>query len=57
MKVTKADLIKAIEHMPDNAEIYFDTRRNGLDVKSISTSEYKNVVWIALDYADDEDDE
>jgi len=57
MKMTKADLIKEIEHMPDDAEVYFDTRRNELDLKSIRSNDHKNVIWFEFDYAPDDDDE
>ena len=49
MKMTKANLIKAIEHMPDDAEVYFDTRRNELDLKSIRSNDHKNLIWFEFD--------
>lgn len=54
--MTKADLIKALADMPDDADVFFDTRRNGLKVKSIDTNKHKNFISFNMDYDDDDDD-
>lgn len=55
--MTKAELIKAIADMPDDANIYFNTRRNGLEVESIYVNKDKNFISFDMDYEDDDDDE
>lgn len=55
-RMTKADLIKAIADMPDDATIDLSTRRNGIIITSINVNKHKNFISIELDYSDDDDD-
>jgi hypothetical protein len=49
-KMTKADLIKALADVADDATIYFETRDNGFNVKKIRHCNTQKCLWIDLDY-------
>lgn len=52
--MTKAELIKALADMPDDAIISINSRRYSFNIKLISISPSKQWIWIDLD--DDNDD-
>lgn len=53
--MTKADLIKLLAKMDDDAIILLSTKHNDLKIKAITDSKIKKCIWIDLDY--DNDDE
>lgn len=54
--MTKADLIKLLADMDDDAIILLSTKHDSFKIKSISDSKSKKCVWIDLDYDNDDDD-
>lgn len=53
--MTKADLIKLLAKMDDDAIILLSTKHNDFKIKAITDSKIKKCIWIDLDY--DNDDE
>lgn len=49
--MTKADLIKALADMPDDAKIAIDTKYNILDIESIELSHRKKWIFINLNHS------
>lgn len=54
--MTKADLIKLLAKMDDDAIILLSTKHNDLKIKAITDSKIKKCIWIDLDYDNDDDD-
>lgn len=54
--MTKAELIKLLDGMNDDAEILLSTKHNDLKIKAVSDSKVKKFIWIDLVYDDDDDD-
>lgn len=55
--MTKADLIKMLDGMNDDAEILLSTKHNDLKIKAVSDSKVKKFIWIDLVYDDSDDDD
>ena len=55
--MTKADLIKMLAHMDDDAVVLLSTKHNDFKIKAITDSKVKKCIWIDLDYNDDDDDD
>ena len=53
--MTKADLLKLLADMPDDATIHISTKHNDFKVKNINSSDAKKCIWIDLDYDNDDD--
>ena len=53
--MTKADLIKLLADMDDDAIILLSTKHDSFKIKSINDSKVKKFIWVDLDY--DNDDE
>lgn len=54
--MTKADLIKALADMPDDATISIMTKHDSFKVKSIDLSSTSKWIWIDVDYDNGDDD-
>lgn len=53
--MTKAELIKLLDGMNDDAEILLSTKHSDFKIKAITDSKIKKFIWIDLDYIDDDD--
>lgn len=54
--MTKADLIKLLADMDDDAIILLSTKHNGMKITSITDNKPKKCIWIDLDYDNDDDE-
>jgi hypothetical protein len=54
--MTKADLIKMLDGMDDDAQILLSTKHNDLKIKAITDSKVVKYIWIDLVYDDGDDD-
>lgn len=48
--MTKADLIKALADMPDNAILSIHSVHSSFNIRSIDLSRTKELIWIILEY-------
>jgi hypothetical protein len=55
--MTKAELIKLLADMDDNAIVLLSTKHNDLKITSITDSKPKKRIWIDLDYDNDDEGE
>ena len=54
--MTKADLIKLLDKMDDDAVVLLSTKHDSFKIKAVTDSKIKKCIWIDLDYDNDDDD-
>ena len=55
--MTKAELIKLLADMDDDAIILLSTKHNSIKITSITDSRSKKCIWVDLDYDNDDEGE